>query len=351
MFRTFDLSSKALALIALAIWGTSLPLTGIVLYAKQQHLSGLEILMTGWLSPIVLNFAWFANVSFTYAVLKLLRGSAALKASLVTVILSLDAFRFDMYLMNEGGSTTPVYGYGWGAVLWFLSISLLLSAAATREREKEDSFLGANVHVWLRPLSFALAILIVGSASVFAWRDRFANSTEALRLTGLAFKRGEVCTRPEPAVVEPIRDISGPLELVLEKNLARAKYPLGDMKNLLDWGIPIIRIGLVDYSLLSTPKGNAVTSRAAIGPPSAVLTVAEGRTRDGYSYSISAQLVESTTGRIVFDQTWHREHLPVNHDHYCPDYKSFPNENEQPRRLLIEALKLPKLPTKRSSPN
>lgn len=341
------MSSSKLALIALAIWCASLPLTGIVLYSRQQHLGGLEILMMGWLSPIVLNFAWFANIAFAYAIFQLLREKAALKPSLLAAVLSLDTFRFDMFLLNEGGSATPVYGYGWGAILWFLSIFLLLNAAATREQEKEDSFPGAAVYVWLRPLSLALILLTVGTASVFAWRDRSAaNSTESLRLTGIAFKRGEVCTSPVPAVTDPIHNFSGPLELVLEKNLLHAKFPLGDMKYLLEWGIPIIRVGNVDYSRLATSKGYEVISRAASGPPSAVLYVTEGRTRDGYTYSIGAQLIESATRRIVFDQTWRREHLPINHNYYCPDYQSFPNDSEQPRRLLMESLTIPPLTSK-----
>ena len=336
VFRSLGLTSKKLALIALAIWGTSLPLTGIVLYAKQQHLSGLEILMMGWLSPLVLNFAWFANVFFVYAVFQLLRGRAALKSSLLAVALSFDTFRFDMYLMNEGGSSTPVYGYGWGAVLWFLSISLLLSAAATREQEKEGSFPGADVYVWLQPLSFALALLTVGTAGVFAWRDRsVANSTEALRLTGLAFKRGEICGSPEPVVTNPIRNLSGPVEVVIEKDALYANYPFAQVKDLLKWGIPTVRIGNTDYSYESIAHSGLLSSTPAKGAPAAILYVNES-----YLRTISVKLVETSTNRTVFEQTWERENHPVNTNYYCPDYHSFPSLNEQPRQLLMQALNL-----------
>ena len=55
--------------------------------------------------------------------------------------------------------------------------------------------------------------------------------------------------------------------------------------------------------------------------------------------SINAKLIETASGRFVFDQKWERERLGENY--YCPDYQSFPDANDQPRKIVMQALGLP----------
>jgi len=349
------LNYRIMTMFSGLFWCASLAMTGIALYSKQQRLLGVEILSMGWLSPLVLNFAWFSNLFILYAFFRLLKGKSATKSSIIAVILSLDTFRFNLYMLNEGGATTPVYGYGWGAVFWFISIALLLVAAGSiqiQDKQKEESI---SNNVWLKPLGLFLFILIVSLSAYFSVNDRvIANSYERERLTGLAFKRGKVCSSPEPSVTEPILNFDGPLEVVIEKNAVHAKYPFSRVEDLLRWGIPIVRVGSYDYSSSSTVKSygiggtgniNKSTMREkllpikAVGEPAAILYVTEGRTPDGYTSSISAKLIESSTKRMVFNHTWTREDLPINHNYYCPDYHSFPSLNKQPRLLLLEALR------------
>jgi hypothetical protein len=331
-----QITARQLSVTALTIWCCSLAFTGIVLYSGQKHLPGFEILAMGWLSPLVLNFAWFANIFFLYGIFRLLSGGVPIKSAILATLLSLDTFRFSQYLLNEGGATSPVYGYGWGAVLWFVSIFLMLAAVGTRRRETNTFNKPSDMQEWLQPLGFVLLSITLGTASYFAIHDRMvANPAEAQRLANIAFKRGKVCGAPEPVATNPIRNLSGPIELVIEKNALYANYPFAQIKDLLEWGIPTVRIGNTDYSYESTARNRSLSSTPAAGAPAAILYVNET-----YLRTISAKLVETSTNRTVFEQTWERENHPVNTNYYCPDYHSFPSLNEQPRQLLMQALNI-----------
>jgi len=331
-----QISARQLSVTALIIWCCSLPFTGLVLYSGQKHLPGFEILAMGWLSPLVLNFAWFANIFFLYGIFRLLAGGVPIKSAILATFLSLDTFRFSQYLLNEGGATSPVYGYGWGAVLWFISIFLMLAAVGTRRREANTSNKPSDMQEWLQPLGFVLFSITLGIATYFAIHDRMvANPAETQRLTNIAFKRGKVCGAPEPVATKPIRNLSGPIEVVIEKNALYANYPFAQIKDLLEWGIPTVRIGNTDYSYESTARNSSLSSTPASGAPAAILYVNES-----YLHTISAKLVETSTNRTVFAQTWVRENHPVNTNYYCPDYHSFPSLNEQPRKLLMQALNI-----------
>lgn len=330
------ITARQLGVAALIIWCCSLAFTGLVLYSGQKHLPGFEILVMGWLSPLVLNFAWFANIFFLYSFFRLLSGEVPIKPAITAVLLSLDIFRFSRYPLNAGGADSPVYGYGWGAVLWLTSIFVMLIAVGMRRRETNASDPPPSRKEWLQPLGFVLVFITLGTASYFAIHDRMvANPTEGQRLTNIAFKRGEVCATPEPVVINPIRNLTGPVEVVIEKNALYANYPFAQIKDLLEWGIPTVRIGNTDYSYISTPYSRSISSAPAVGAPAAILFVNEA-----YLRAISAKLVETSTNRTVFEQTWEREDHPVNTDYYCPDYHSFPSLNEQPRRLVMQGLNL-----------
>lgn len=329
-------SAKTLSLLALALWIVSLALTGIVLYAEQERMTGAAILALGWLSPLVGNFAWFANPLFLWSLLRLRFGKPAVGLALLSTLLSLDAFRFSEYLLNEGGATTPVYGYGWGFVLWLAALLVLLAAAGTRQIETRLEADGAdNTSEWVRPMAFALCITMLMAAGYLALQDRkHANSVERERLSGLAFKRGPVCGADEPSVQQPLGRNSGPVEVRLSEGAyAGSSYPFNKPTNLLQWGIPVVRVAGRDYSYAPAGDGQILTSVPALTPVAGVLAVAvselEGRLQ------ISAKLVEQSTERTVFDQVWRQEAQGARH---CPDYSAFPREGEQPRKLMSEAL-------------
>lgn len=333
-------SARLLGASSLVLWCVSLALPGLALYSDNKVLFGLEILLTGWLSPLMLNFAWFANVFYVFGVIKLLSGGVPWASIVWAALLSLDTIRFAHYLLNEGGATTPVYGYGWGAVLWFVAIFMLLAAADLRRHEVSKGK-GSPEQTWepQRQIGLLLAAGTLIGAGVLAIHDHLvANADEARRLTPLvAFKRTAVCSAPDPVAKEPLRNFSGILEVVSpdRNSYSMSRYPFDQVKDLLGWGIPVVRVGGSDFYLTSGPKPEMM-SKAATGQPSAVLTHG-GKSDTG----ITARLVDAATERVIFDQTWKREnHNDINRYIYCPDYTSFPSQDAQPRKLLMQALGL-----------
>lgn len=322
--------------LALVLWGVSLALTGLVLYADQRHIGGAEILVSGWLSPLALNFAWFANPVFIWVVLRVQAGKNATGLTLLTVLLSLDAMRLSYVPLDAAGGSTQVYGYGWGLVLWFMAMAAMVAAAGTRKVElRMESKASAGIDEWLRPLGLALCVVVPAAAAYLAFQDRkIANAIELTRLSGVAFKRGPVCGASEPSVLQPLGQIAGVVELKLSTGSAYASaYPFERIRRLLDWGIPIVRFVGRDFSLVAGADGPVLTSVPASTPATATLFVFA--VREQGEHQISAKLVEQATGRVVFDQTWKSE---AKGTRYCPDYANFPKADAQPRKVLTEAL-------------
>lgn len=330
MVLPFQVSARLLATVALAVWLVSLAFTGLVLYSGQQHLLGIEILAMGWLSPLVLNFAWFANLFFLVAVSKILAGKVVVDSPVWATLLSLDTLRFSKYLLNEGGATTPIYGYGWGAVLWFLSIFLLVIAAGFRRREVALAEGVENAGRSDIIAGSVLVSLLLVMVAYFSIHDHLvANRTEAQRLNWIAFKRGTVCSAPEEMEVTPITHLSGPVEIVLEGSI----YPFVEIKSLLDWGIPKVRVGDRDYSRVDPGNAESLSSEKANGRAAAILQITEPHRNKG----VRVSLRETSTGRLVFDRSWIKE---KNSNSLCPDYSSFPSSTDEPRRTVVKALGL-----------
>jgi len=324
---------------ALVLWACSLALVGIVPYYTEESLRGITILYSGWLGLLLLNFAWIANLLFAFSVGALLSGHVPRRMAIWTVVLSLDTFRLSSYPLNEGGASTPVYGYGWGAVLWLSAMFLLLAAVGAKRRERGEE------RDWLQPAGVGLLTLWCLLVAVLAIYGRVvANPTEARRLENLAFKRGKVCAAEDPVVAVPITTLAGPVELKRSSSAGFFGHDLLQVKPLLDWGIPVVRFEGVDYSLSGSHPNQwcgdylrckALTGVDAVGAPAAVLYVSQ----EHLEY-MRVRLVEFGTDRTVIDQTWARADYPVNTDIYCPDYKRNPRPTEQPRLLLTQALGL-----------
>ncbi len=340
MKNNLKINLTTLTNLSIILWILSLALNGLTLgYNGSEELRGLEILVMGWLSPLAFNFAWYANVFYIYAIINLRSNEIVTLSPMIAIILCFDMFRLNEYMINEAGHTTIVYGYGWGAILWLLSIFLLLIAAGARLKNEGKQTEDYSVGVMMQRVGSAILLITVLLTGYFAIHDRLiANTTESNNISGIAFKRIKVCSVSETPVIEPIKNFSGTLIIQLNRDPktrqhpSRAGYPFEQRSELIEWGITnvIIRSGGI------TPKEYGVVTPLDLKVSSgAVLYVYEN-----YSKSINIILVEDNTNRIVFNHTWQREPYPVNKNHYCPDYKSFPQKNEQPRKMLMQALGL-----------
>jgi hypothetical protein len=194
------------------------------------------------------NFAWYANLFFMLGVLLLqFNKRSGVFAALMAAIISIDTIRFSVFVLNEAGTESPLYGYGWGAVAWFLSICLLLIAAGTRQTEKRIAsgskrMLGTS----LRPLGAALGIIVFFVSCYWALSDRsYGNSEELERLSivkGIAFKRGPVCHSEIEMIGKPVENFNGVLEIKVNADLDFTKQLFDEPDRLLDWGVRIVRL-------------------------------------------------------------------------------------------------------------
>jgi len=333
----FKLSPKIIVGISFLLWLFSLSLTGISTYSDKAQLLGYEILLMGWLSPLAFNFAWFANIFYLIGIRSVAVGKSVNISPILAVVLSFDTFRYSRHLLDEGGGSTQVYGYGWGAFVWLIAIFLLLIAAGFREGEEETDSNSPVRGQGKKVVGVILIVVTVFTTMTFSIYDRvIANDNELTYLSKVAFKRGSVCSAKSQIVLHPIKDFSGPLEIKLSSYRLHANYPFTQLETLLDWGIPSIRIDGRDYVLRSN-NSKEITSRLSTGPAEAILEVNEIS-----RVSIQAIMIETKSKRLIFDFTWKRQNYPVNTDIYCPLYSSLPKPEDLPRRFVIEALDLDK---------
>ncbi len=320
---------------ALVFWLCSLPLICISTYVEKYQILGFQILAMGWLGPLTGVFAWYANIFFLFAVWRLFSGRLVAFSPVLAVLISLDTFRFDRYVLDEGGGSVAVYGYGWGAALWFLALFVLLIAAGARSRELPNK---GSEEKWLSWLGVALCFVLIVGISYFYFNDRRrANLAELQKLEGLVFKRTSVCQELDPEVLNPMQELSGPLEVQTGKN---NRLSINDVRNYVQWGIETVRVNGLDYSAIATPHGKVIVSKTASGPSAALLRLRETTPLEPWRTIISADLTEVGTGRQVFSQKWQRE-IPGSY-YYCPDYHNYPSEDEQPRKLFVQSLGLSK---------
>jgi hypothetical protein len=109
-----------------------------------------------------------------------------------------------------GADRSAIYGYGYGAVLWFLAISIMIAAAGLRnQEERRKSCNEKTKNDGLLIIGITSFSIILGASVYFSINDRLkANSNEKERLEGIAFKRYPVCqesdTIPKRALISSI---------------------------------------------------------------------------------------------------------------------------------------------------
>ncbi|MBX8532718.1 hypothetical protein K5D32_23925 [Pseudomonas cichorii] len=175
------LSSEVLSIVALMLWIISLFLP-VGVDSKNEITSGWIPLSIGWLGIGIYQFAWFANPLFLISFLYLQASRSAVVLAVMALLLSLNTLTFPIQIFAP-------YGYGWGMILWFLAIALMVAAAGAFEiRNGKET--GVDKGGWLRPFGLGLAVLIGGiTVSLSIYDHTNASSEDKKRLVNVAFKR------------------------------------------------------------------------------------------------------------------------------------------------------------------
>lgn len=327
-----------LAILALVLWLYSLSLTGLMSnIARPNFWRGFEILLMGWAGLLMGNLAWLANPLFAACLLRVFWRGARRPAgvlALLACVLALDTFR-----LQELRSETmyPVAGYGWGAVLWFAAMCVMLAAAGQQDRElavRGVRPFGSWVSRML-PLGLVLAVLAVAAAAVLGMQQRQqGNSDERALFSELAFRRGAMCTiEPQVLARVPLTDTADPADAVLE----RLEPPAGlEMlssflfhRELLDLGLPVLRVQGRDFRW-HYPTGEQGERMLRSVPASAQPARAQLLASQAEDGTVRIRIQAQQQGQ---QQTLVDEHWPGHAYNHCPLAR-------HRTRLLSEALAL-----------
>lgn len=317
------INPRKIAGLALACWLVSL---GLVALGGVGHaIPGLALLLLGWFSLFEGNVAWLANIFFFIAIIWVFCGRPSHICSLLALLLSLDTWKIQKILLDEGGGKTVLYGYGWGAVLWFLALTLLLTASGATAYEEDDE----TSFPMVRTLGWLLSAAVLIGAGGLALHDRnLANAAERKILNTYAFKRGPVCQAEVAAITAPIRTLTGPVELV-DANISSIQGPFSSVRSLLGWGISAIQLAGYEYRLEQVGNELIMVSWPAKSQPGARLYLS----KDANGFQVKLQ---DADGRQVFDQTWRKDADGTT----CPEYSEYSLPGQQPREIIMAGLGL-----------
>lgn len=341
-------NSTWIALVAAIVWLVSLGLPAVIAFEPSpdsiETIRGINILLTGWLGIFYTgNLAWFANVLFIWAFVSLRRGRPTLALSWFAVLLSLTTFWMLEFPADEGGGKAWVFGYGWGALVWFSALFLLGIAAAARNLESRDesrdgdgrprgAILGARISavvLGLTLIAFVGGTLLVSHAQRSAVAD-----AERPFFDKAIIKRGAVCTTPDVTIQNGIH-LDGPLEVTYHVGNERWAY----IRDLIYWGIPEVTEGEITYSLRQPPDWSTVILAPRSIQSGASLSVGSATRNELVDMLVTTQMqpvqVKSlrleSEGRLLIDGKWRRPHGQG----YCPTF--YPGGREHPPATLLQA--------------
>ncbi|MBQ0959147.1 hypothetical protein KAK06_09250 [Ideonella sp. 4Y11] len=326
--------SGRLANWALGLWCLSLLLPAFQTREREPWL-GAEVLMIGpffgWAS---MGFAVYANAFFAHACTQLLKGGRPGSSVLWMLAMTATLPWFQGVLRDEGtGMVLAVTSWGWGAVLWVLSMLMLASASAVASGR-----LGPR---GLRVLGGLGAVSLMGLLGVNAWQYWNANLPERQRdlALGLAFTLKPPCGVPltlveghlVPANSALIVDVDPALDPEIKDRVHFAlPAQLGAMHEGHAWRV-------VDWE---DDSRMAFWQRLT---PSADIPVVQVRAAQGGAV---IRLLATAHGPVLYEQTLrtrpgfrgYMELCPFHSERLGHQYMTGPDEQ------LLRAVKPPKLP-------
>lgn len=192
---------RPLLRLSLILWLLSLPLPAFYIDEENSLWLGIFVLLVGlplgWLGAGLAGLAVYANIFYYYAFRKLSTNKTP-RISIVLMLLfaSLSVF-LRVVLVSERPSYAPVFAWGWGAILWAMSLVALACAAWLPERFKSRRY--------MQPATLALLALFAAvSSSLFILKYiqyRHANDDERRRYLPYfplrAFQGFPISSRPK----------------------------------------------------------------------------------------------------------------------------------------------------------
>lgn len=82
------------------------------------------LFLFGWLGPLIGLFYWYANIFYLIALIKVKDLNISSPLGFIAFSLALLFIFQEEILIDEGGRTAPITGYGWGYILWVASFGI-----------------------------------------------------------------------------------------------------------------------------------------------------------------------------------------------------------------------------------
>lgn len=325
-------TGKRLAWFAIALWALSLAFP--VFFSGEEILwVGFSVLLIGW-EPMLfaLCFAWLANLFFLYAFFKVVNGKPVYWSILIALLLSSDSLRFHSMLM-----VTSIDGYGWGFLLWFLAIFVLVIANGFIVSDREEGYYD-NYRRWMKRMAICLATVAVTIVPFYLVHDYWRGNAEEKAILlegmkkGLVFKPRPVCTEPVPSLSSPLITGKGPVAVRFAHPVKNNEgfdegfyVPFKDVERLLSWGIPSVRTGKRDSFYQQVGTEFILTSRPATGNVIANILV---------DHTKQTIVLQDSSGNDLARQVFRT----LKDGRSCPSYHFYPDPDENPQKWITQAL-------------
>jgi len=351
--------SKIFAILAFLSWFASLWFVALVAYSGDV-IPGSQIIIAGWFGIFLGEIEWYVNPLLLFILLSIFSNNSKNFNSKQTNILmflailfSLQTIRFhDFYRLSRGieGPSDEVFGYGLGFVLWVSSILITLIAVSQKNEELADNPRIKVIAKRIKYIGTLLLLFFLTATAFFHYQDnQYANSSDKEKLKLAVFKRTKVCTC-EPKVestkttgilevIQPTTDYG----IIGSSQGRKTIYMFNSPLKLLEWGVPIVRMDGMDYSLEKQSKETFLIARKAIDKAKFQLIIF----KDNQDIRTIIKSIEFENGvkkeKNLVDQIWKKESMPKNDNEvFCPEFLISPNEQEHPRKMILQALNIKK---------
>ncbi|MBI5784218.1 MAG: hypothetical protein HZA64_02065 [Rhodocyclales bacterium] len=310
--NTPDPLVRKLVRAAWALWLLSLLLPGFVSVGDGVAY-GFMILWAGILFGwAVMGWAAYANIFFYRLARRLQSGRPADMSGVLMLALAATLPMFQGVIQNEGSmAASPVASWGWGVILWLISLGFLACAAAIRmapERRK----------LWLSLLGVGVSLAAVPAAIVhdIQWRKANVQEREAYLSLGLAFTVQPLCgidiNWPQQPLIDPSEVVAievAPDLIDPPKGLPRLWMPsfLAYQEGEFDWRVYSDPVDVTNWSRIRV-RTPAVRHRYAIS--------ATGNTNvDG---AVIQLLDRNANNKVLYEQRLRYVFDDKGQRHFCP---------------------------------
>lgn len=347
--------SKIFAILTFLTWSASLWFVALVSYSGDV-IYGYEIIVTGWFGVFEGAIEWYTNPLMLIILFSLFETDVNKFNTkrinilmLLTIFLGLQITTFnDFYRVSGGieGSSGEIFGYGLGFVLWVSSIFITLIAVSQKNEELADSTRIKVIAKRIKYIGTLLLLFFLTATAFLHYQDnKYANSSDKEKLKLAVFKRTKVCTC-EPKIEST--KTTGILEVIqpttdYDIEARKTIYMFNSPLKLLEWGVPIVRMDGMDYSLEKHSNETFLIARKAVDNAKFQLIIS----KNDQDIRTIIKSIAFENGvkkeKNLVDQIWKKESMPKNNNEvFCPEFLISPSEQQHPRKMILQALNIKK---------